>query len=321
MITTTYRSVKSRGFTLIELLVVIAIIAILAAILFPVFAQARDKARQTSCLSNAKQMGLAAIMYNQDYDETYPLSAGFYPGVSWLNEYYLGIPANWRPGSSQKRINAYGGSWANTLQSYAKNWGVFNCPSGSKYTVGGTWAADYSNPVVPPQSDSYTYNGLLHSFSEAGVNLPTEVPLFWEGNGKANLTGAATSNPALLCDEADFSHPCIYTPSTASCDSTINGQVSSMYLTTGTSWIHSKGAEFVMADGHAKWRLLGASFTPGNGSAPANPAPTDYHVDPSLGYDDQGFSWYYWGFQGQSGQDICHPCLFRPDYNTTDKCW
>jgi prepilin-type N-terminal cleavage/methylation domain-containing protein len=63
---------KQRGFTLIELLVVIAIIAILAAILFPVFAQAREKARQTSCLSNEKQLGTAISMYVQDYDETYP---------------------------------------------------------------------------------------------------------------------------------------------------------------------------------------------------------------------------------------------------------
>src|SRR5947208_10714113 len=61
-----------RGFTLIELLVVIAIIAILAAILFPVFAQAREKARMTSCTSNLKQIGLSLFMYRQDYDETWP---------------------------------------------------------------------------------------------------------------------------------------------------------------------------------------------------------------------------------------------------------
>src|SRR2546429_2857048 len=67
-----HRSPGRPGFTLIELLVVIAIIAILAAILFPVFAQAREKARQTSCLSNMKQLSTALIMYVQDYDETLP---------------------------------------------------------------------------------------------------------------------------------------------------------------------------------------------------------------------------------------------------------
>jgi prepilin-type N-terminal cleavage/methylation domain-containing protein len=64
--------VARKGFTLIELLVVIAIIAILAAILFPVFARAREKARQTSCVSNLKQVALASLMYTQDYDECPP---------------------------------------------------------------------------------------------------------------------------------------------------------------------------------------------------------------------------------------------------------
>src|SRR5437763_907367 len=69
---------RQRGFTLIELLVVIAIIAILAAILFPVFARAREAARKTSCLSNLKQLGLASNMYKQDYDESYPDSRPFW---------------------------------------------------------------------------------------------------------------------------------------------------------------------------------------------------------------------------------------------------
>lgn len=91
------------GFTLIELLVVIAIIAILAAILFPVFAQARDKARQSTCISNARQMGLALSMYVQDWDETYPWS--------------VGIPADRTP------------SWAGLISPYVKNLDVFQCPS------------------------------------------------------------------------------------------------------------------------------------------------------------------------------------------------
>lgn len=74
---------RRRGFTLIELLVVIAIIAILAAILFPVFAQAREKARQTSCLSNVKQITLGMLMYVQDYDETFPSGYDFGPPLEW----------------------------------------------------------------------------------------------------------------------------------------------------------------------------------------------------------------------------------------------
>jgi prepilin-type N-terminal cleavage/methylation domain-containing protein len=102
---------RNSGFTLIELLVVIAIIAILAAILFPVFAQAREKARQASCISNNKQIALGVMMYAQDYDETLPLGsyifAGMTSAVTWqdLVEPYVkvGAGADPQPGSPANR--------------------------------------------------------------------------------------------------------------------------------------------------------------------------------------------------------------------------
>jgi prepilin-type N-terminal cleavage/methylation domain-containing protein len=91
---------RRKGFTLIELLVVIAIIAILAAILFPVFAKAREKARQISCASNEKQLGLGIIQYVQDYDERFPDYAGDY-------------------------------GWAGQIYPYVKSTGVYKCPDDS----------------------------------------------------------------------------------------------------------------------------------------------------------------------------------------------
>lgn len=104
---------RRSAFTLIELLVVIAIIAILAAILFPVFAQARDKARQTACLSNQKQIGTALMMYAQDYDETLPSAP--YSGLIADPDALAGW--NWA-------------LWVPKLHPYVKNYQVFACPNG-----------------------------------------------------------------------------------------------------------------------------------------------------------------------------------------------
>jgi len=105
-------STRVRGFTLIELLVVIAIIAILAAILFPVFATARAKARQTSCLSNLKQTSLAVLMYTQDYEESYP-KAEFVDQNNW---------GAWP-------ANHYLWSSVLCVQPYMKNRDIFRCPN------------------------------------------------------------------------------------------------------------------------------------------------------------------------------------------------
>jgi prepilin-type N-terminal cleavage/methylation domain-containing protein/prepilin-type processing-associated H-X9-DG protein len=106
-----------RGFTLIELLVVIAIIAILAAILFPVFAKAREKARQTSCLSNLKQMGLAVLSYAQDYDERL-IRANNAPCTYLLPNGTVSLSTNML--------------WMYQVVPYMKNWQIFNCPSSSE---------------------------------------------------------------------------------------------------------------------------------------------------------------------------------------------
>jgi len=103
----------ARGFTLIELLVVIAIISILAAILFPAFAQVREKGRQTSCLSNEKQLSLAVLMYTQDYDETLLPSAVNGPSspILWpdeLNSYVKNNQVRFCPSDGGEKVNSYG---------------------------------------------------------------------------------------------------------------------------------------------------------------------------------------------------------------------
>ena len=118
---------RKRGFTLIELLVVIAIIAILAAILFPVFAKAREKARQSSCLSNTKQLGLAVMQYAQDYDEVLPICVYVTPTTYWyqvIQPYIKSTQMLFCP--SRKNYNtslSYGWNycgWSNT----AADWGL-----------------------------------------------------------------------------------------------------------------------------------------------------------------------------------------------------
>src|SRR5215510_8297848 len=102
---------RKGGFTLIELLVVIAIIAILAAILFPVFAQAREKARAISCLSNTKQLATAGLMYVQDYDETFPTAFGMRQGQQWGWNYFHPAPVGWSSAIGPITAGMSKGSW------------------------------------------------------------------------------------------------------------------------------------------------------------------------------------------------------------------
>jgi prepilin-type N-terminal cleavage/methylation domain-containing protein len=144
----------SHGFTLIELLVVIAIIAILAAILFPVFAQAREKARQTTCLSNEKQIGLAFQMYQQDYDGVYT-----WQGPILGND----VTDFGRPDAPS--------NWIADLMPYIKNKALFLCPSSrpSIYSVKDPWG-----PVTEFSASSYLMNGCFNGQSESIIDQPAD---------------------------------------------------------------------------------------------------------------------------------------------------
>ncbi|MCC6731003.1 MAG: prepilin-type N-terminal cleavage/methylation domain-containing protein [Chthonomonadales bacterium] len=212
-----------KGFTLIELLVVIAIIAILAAILFPVFAQARAKARQTSCLSNTKQLGLALRMYIQDYDEMFPFAANLESGFADADKWYGTVK----------------------LQPYIKNGGILYCPSMTKFTQYNKLCT-YSYNIhlgyfwYPPGGDYTFYKGA----SDAQVKFPAQTA-------------------AINCAKPSwYYYDRVYGGIYGEYYAFING-TSGMYdvarflLADPAQWdtvfIHNSGVNVAYCDGHAKW--------------------------------------------------------------------
>jgi len=209
------------GFTLIELLVVIAIIAILAAILFPVFARARENARRTSCLSNLKQIGLGFVQYTQDYDEKYPMA--------WHKTVYtdrddVGYAAAdpGTPGATYAINPGFDGSsrylknWMDFIFPYVKSVQIFDCPS-----------ATFS-----PASCHYGYNDAISGagrlrlpLSLASVQRPSENVLALD----YNIIYGAYANPGDGRDWAGNPSLSIVSP-------------------------HLDGGNIVFADGHAKWK-------------------------------------------------------------------
>ncbi|MCC7491098.1 MAG: prepilin-type N-terminal cleavage/methylation domain-containing protein [Fimbriimonadaceae bacterium] len=249
-----------RGFTLIELLVVIAIIAILAAILFPVFEKAKRKAEASSCTSNQKQIAMAMLQYAQDYDESFPCSIADYPngdGSLWLD----GVAQS--QGGFTCSDGDYDYEWILYPYPYTKNWGVFNCPTC-------TDQGPYDDGRDGFHLDgNYGINAgwlLRTSGTMVGCNIPSEVFMFGEcGDGSfSHDVFMPTGGIRALQEEFDMDwgqNP----------DGTTRDDVPERADTR-----HTLGANYAYVDGHVKWvkcseavpQVIGAANPWQDGQAP-----------------------------------------------------
>jgi prepilin-type N-terminal cleavage/methylation domain-containing protein/prepilin-type processing-associated H-X9-DG protein len=246
-----YKSTRVQGFTLIELLVVIAIIAILAAILFPVFARARESARRASCMSNLKQIGLGIMQYVQDYDERYPM--GWYGTVTQTQPGTPGAYFNTcNPSSCSGSGTGHFITWMDLIYPYVKSVQVFQCPSSNDPPFGtpAAPAADYwlngayGNTTLQTTMDNLSYHYAAY-FYDTGLGLvgtgtpmsaivrPSETLLIYEDSGQ----GKSYDTPYNIRGQAAFW-----------ADNAISG---GGYTTEVQP--HLGGANVAFGDGHVKW--------------------------------------------------------------------
>lgn len=213
-------AVRRRGFTLIELLVVIAIIAILAAILFPVFARAREAARQSNCSSNVRQLSTAVLMYVQDYDEILP--------------------------ATDCNALSAGQAWDIACQPYLKNIGVFHCPSqpptaGTLVQAGGANPCGGGRPNLPTNFTdhrlNYAYNLVRQSASMAQINKVSSQFMLMEKD---------TAYAWTMLDENGAARANTYVPAAL---------VPALPPNSTNAWRdrHNGGSNVSFMDGHVKW--------------------------------------------------------------------
>ena len=210
-----------RAFTLIELLVVVAIISLLAAILFPVFARARESARRASCMSNLRQLGMGMVMYVQDNDEIYPpRSIDVWGGTPSLNNGCTDLPGCYFKTWGGSNYNHYF-AWQDSIFPYVKELNAYNCPSQSSTTYGGY---GYSSAVNGYRADWY--------HSPAHPRIPAHI---------ASFTHPSSTVVLMDCAEGgcSFANP--------------TDNYKERTPTDKRFLPHFEGATFTFADGHVKW--------------------------------------------------------------------
>ncbi|MFN3653346.1 MAG: DUF1559 domain-containing protein [Armatimonadota bacterium] len=252
------RPAHRRGFTLIELLVVIAIIAILASILFPVFAQAREAARKASCTSNMRQIGMGITMYTQDHDETLPFAAWNPPGQPLVMWYDL-IEPYVKSGTGGVITPSGGGAGRKQATFYV-------CPSFRNDSVPARPGDPAPHSFPAAQLDpamSYAANGNLMPMMHnrfVGVTFPGAITTLAQINAPAQVVLAAHARgvrPAIAGD--DVTSGC--TGDEAGYPPTGNPAISGASVYCSARYRHNGGSVYLMADGHAKWfRGPGASW-------------------------------------------------------------
>lgn len=288
----TTRQRATSGFTLIELLIVIAIIAILAAILFPVFAQARAKARQTSCLSNQKQIGLAVMQYVQDYDETYPT----------CNQTY------------RANDNTMGrSSWMRHIYTYTKSIDIFKCPDASYGDDMETGTGTNNNGILIPGPNNDTTQNLRFPRRGLGANN-------WIFN-QSNATATPVAVPestigtpaqmALIADSAQelFEQPwyIMYGNWDRPVYSSVSGspKFSNSFMTefvladrqkNASKYArHVGGSNIVYGDGHAKWSKNEAiTYAGGTVQTTSTPVPNTSSITAKA---NKGADYSYYGYK------------------------
>jgi prepilin-type N-terminal cleavage/methylation domain-containing protein/prepilin-type processing-associated H-X9-DG protein len=261
---------NNRAFTLIELLVVIAIIAILAAILFPVFAQARSKARSAVCLSNQKQIGLAFMMYIQDYDETFPVSD---PGAGGD---WVGVPT----ATINNRTFTGFVTWPLQVYPYMKNGAsgarvsVFTCPEDPQATMqadkssvdfgtSATYATDWGKPLAMSiyANQDITIGWFTPPVTQAKISFPASTYLAGDGSSQHPVGFGSDYDGTLgWVDTGVYEFNLMNRSRLAKdCNGLINDQ-GRLKLKPGTDprpcGRHQQGNNYIFTDGHAKWQNI-----------------------------------------------------------------